>query len=54
MINNISSELIISIEKKRRELNELVAKREISDPLIIKKSKELDKLICDYEFQNKL
>ena len=52
MNNRISTELIMSIEKKRRELNILVTEKEIIDPQIIEKSEELDKLIYDYEFQN--
>lgn len=52
MTNKISSELIMNIEKMRRELNELVMIKEILDPQIIEKSEELDKLIYDYEFQN--
>lgn len=52
MTSKISSELINNIEKKRRELNELVTKKEILDPQIIEKSEELDKLIYDYEFQS--
>ena len=51
MNNRISSELIMNIEKKRRELNDLVIEKEILDPQIIEKSEELDKLIYDYEFQ---
>lgn len=52
MTNARSSELIMNIEKKRRELNELVTIKEILDPQIIEKSEELDKLIYDYGFQN--
>lgn len=52
MTNKRRSELIMNIEKIRRELNELVMVKEILDPQIIKKSEELDKLIYDYEFQN--
>lgn len=52
MTCKMNSELIMNIEKTRRELNELVSMKEILDPQIIEKSEELDKLIYDYEFHN--
>ncbi|MGB3367562.1 MAG: aspartyl-phosphate phosphatase Spo0E family protein [Acidaminobacteraceae bacterium] len=51
MTNRKISELIMNIEKMRRELNELVTLKEILDPQIIEKSQELDKLIYDYGLQ---